>query len=385
MTNSADKDSMAIHAVSGVARLQAYIPGKPIDELEREYGVTNAVKVASNENPLGPSPNVTAHLNKLLKNPLELARYPDGNGFILKNKLQEKLSFDHFLITPEHITLGNGSNDVLDIIARTFASSGDEVIFSQYAFAVYAIATQAVGATPVVVQALNWGHDLNAMLDAISNKTRLIYIANPNNPTGTCLSAIELDAFMAQVPEHIVVVIDEAYEEYAAYPDSGFSDAYSSMLPAMQEYENLVITRTFSKAYGLASFRIGYAVSSRFIADLLNRVRQPFNNNSFALECAAIALDDQEHIQKGVELNWQGMAFLNNAFNNMGLDYIPSAGNFVCLDTGPETARIYEKLLYQGVITRPVANYQMPYHLRISIGTMAENHRVLEALQKVIN
>lgn len=385
MTASASKNSLSIQAVSGVSRLQPYIPGKPIAELERDYGVTNAVKVASNENPLGPSPKVISHLEKLLKNPLELARYPDGNGFLLKNKLSEKLTFDQFFITPEHITLGNGSNDILDILARTFASTGDEVIFSQYAFAVYPIATQAAGATPVVTNALDWGHDLDAMLNAISDKTRLIYIANPNNPTGTCLSALELDAFIARVPSHIVVVIDEAYEEYASHPDSGFSDGYHSMLPAMRQYKNLVITRTFSKAYGLASFRVGYSVSSRAIADLLNRVRQPFNNNTFALECATIALDDAEHVREGVEMNWQGMAFLVHGFNEMGLAYIPSAGNFVCIETGEDSAKIYEKLLYQGVITRPVANYKMPNHLRVSIGTMAENHRVLAALQKVLN
>jgi len=385
MTDAVDKDLLTIKAVPGVSRLQAYIPGKPIDELEREYGVTNAVKVASNENPLGPSPRVIEHLKTLLTRPLDLARYPDGNGFILKNKLVEKLSFDQFFLTPEQITLGNGSNDVLDILARTFASAGDEVVFSQYAFAVYPIVTQAVGATPVVTQAVDWGHDLDAMLNAITDKTRLIFIANPNNPTGTCLSAVELDAFIDKVPEHVVVVVDEAYEEYAAHPDSGFSDSYHSMLPAMQQYENLVITRTFSKAFGLASFRIGYCVSSSVIADLLNRVRQPFNNNSFALESATIALDDQQHLQKGVDLNWQGMAFLVAGFNKLGLNYIPSAGNFVCVETGTDTAQIYEKLLYQGVITRPVANYQMPHHLRISIGTMAENHRVLEALEQVLN
>ena len=374
-----------LQPVPGVANLQPYIPGKPVDELEREYGVTNAVKVASNENPSGPSPKVVTHLQQLLQNPLELARYPDGNGFILKNKLLEKLSSESFSITLEQITLGNGSNDLLDILARTFATKGDEVIFSQYAFAVYPIATQAVGATPVVTKAKAWGYDLNAILAAISDKTKLIFIANPNNPTGTCLSADDLQAFMEKVPEHIVVVIDEAYEEYASHPDSGFSDDYHSMLPAVNQFKNMVITRTFSKAYGLASFRVGYSVSSIDVADLLNRVRQPFNNNSFALLAATIALDDQAHIEKCVALNWQGMRYLVNGFNRLGLSYIPSAGNFVCVQTGSDSAQIYEKLLCEGVITRPVANYQMPEHLRISIGTMSENQRVLEALEKILS
>ena len=371
-------------AVKGVASLNPYIPGKPVEELEREYGVSDAVKLASNENPLGPSPKVIAYLKKVLHKPLELSRYPDGNGFILKNKLLQKLALD----SVAQITLGNGSNDVLDILARTFAGVGDEVIFSQYAFAVYPIATQAVGATAVVTQAKDWGHDLRAMLSAITDNTKLIFIANPNNPTGTCLSEQELAQFLQQVPAHIVVVIDEAYEEYASHPDSiassGITENYHSMLPAVKQFANLVVTRTFSKAYGLASFRIGYAVSSIAIADLLNRVRQPFNNNSLALGAAAIALDDQQHIQQSAELNWQGMSMLCNGFKQLQLNYIPSAGNFICVEVGNNSAEIYEKLLHEAVITRPVANYQMSDYLRISIGTMDENQRLLSALKKIL-
>lgn len=370
-------------AVDYIAQLSPYIPGKPVSELEREYGIKNAVKVASNENPLGPSPKVLAHLVQLLNEPQELSRYPDGNGFVLKNKLLTQLN-ESLPLSIEQITLGNGSNDILDLLARAFAAQGDEVIFSQYAFAVYPIATQAVGATAVVTPALNWGNDLQAMLQAITDKTRLIFIANPNNPTGTCLSANDLQAFLEEVPENIVVVIDEAYEEYASHPKSGFSDIYHSMMNALPQFDNLVITRTFSKAYGLASFRVGYALSSVYIADMLNRVRQPFNNNSFALESASIALDDSEHLQKSVALNWQGMAYLINTFNELGLDYIPSAGNFVCLQSGSDSAKIYEQLLHQAVITRPVANYQMFEHLRISIGTMQENQQVCAALKTVL-
>ena len=376
--------SLLPEAVKGVANLSPYIPGKPVDELEREYGVSNIVKLASNENPLGPSPKVVAHLKKILNNPLELSRYPDGNGFILKNKLVEKLSLD----SVDQITLGNGSNDVLDILARTFSGVGDEVIFSQYAFAVYPIATQAVGATAVITQAKDWGHDLKAMLSAITEKTKLIFIANPNNPTGTCLNKQNLQKFLQQVPEHIVVVIDEAYEEYASHPDSilssGITKNYHSMLPDLNQFKNLVVTRTFSKAYGLASFRVGYSVSSIDIADLLNRVRQPFNNNSLALEAATIALDDQQHITQSAELNWQGMSMLCNAFKKLKLDYIPSAGNFISVKVGNNSADIYEKLLHEGIIIRPVANYQMSDYLRISIGTMDENQRALTALQKIL-
>lgn len=373
-----------IQPVSGVLGLQPYIPGKPIEELEREYGVNNAVKVASNENPLGPSPKVISRLNELMKNPSELSRYPDGNGFVIKDKLVKKLSSPDLSLTTQQITLGNGSNDVLDILARTFATEGDEVIFSQYAFAVYPIATQAVGATAIITPAVDWGHDLDAMLRAITDKTRLIFIANPNNPTGTCLSNKDLLEFIKEVPEHVVIVIDEAYEEYASHKDSGFSESYHSMLSTINDYQNLVVTRTFSKAYGLASFRVGYAISSEYVANLLNRVRQPFNNNSFALECAAVALDDAEHILNAVTLNWEGMTYLTDGFKELGLDYIPSAGNFVCVQTGKDTALIYEKLLYDGVITRPVANYQMPEHLRISIGLMSENQRVLKAIRKAM-
>ncbi len=367
-------------AVPGVRKLQAYQPGKPIEELEREYGITDAVKLASNENPLGPSPKVTAHLAKILSRPAELSRYPDGNGFGLKNRLADMLS-----IHISQITLGNGSNDVLELLARAFAGPGDEVIFSQYAFAVYPIVTQAVGATAVVTEAMAWGYDLNAMLKAINDNTRLIFIANPNNPTGTCLGAAALKAFINQVPDNILIVVDEAYEEYAVHPKSGFSENYQSVLPWLNDYSNLVVTRTFSKAYGLAGLRVGYALSSAEVADVLNRVRQPFNNNSLALEAAAIALTDQDYIQQVVELNWQGMEFLTRGFILADLPYIPSAGNFVCLQTGPDSAEIYAQLLAEGVIVRPVANYQMPEHLRISVGTMDENQRMISALHKVMS
>lgn len=374
----------AVVAVPGVEDLLPYIPGKPIEELQRQYGIDDVIKIASNENPLGPSPKVISHLSHCLSNPVELARYPDGNGFVLKNQLISHFKPQiHFNM--EQITLGNGSNDVLDILARTFAGPGDEVVFSEYAFAVYPIVTQAVGAKSVVTPAHQWGYDLNAILDAITQKTRLIFIANPNNPTGTHLPYDDLVSFIQQVPQNIVVVLDEAYEEYAAHPDAQLSH-YKSTIDLLEQFDNLVVTRTFSKAYGLASFRIGYSLSSSHIADLLNRVRQPFNNNSLALEAASVALDDQDHINESVSLNWQGMSYLTNEFSNMGLNFIPSAGNFICVEIprndAHDSAGVNENLLQQGVIVRPVGNYQMPDHLRISVGTLLENQRLIDALRQ---
>jgi len=367
-------------SVGGVANLSPYQPGKPLEELEREYGISNAVKVASNENPFGPSPNVLQVINNYINNPIELARYPDGSGFGLKAKISE-----FYGLKSEQLTLGNGSNDVLDIISRCFSGPGDEVIFSAYAFAIYYLSTQAVGAKPVITPAKNWGHDLEAMAAAISDKTKLIFVANPNNPTGTCLDGTDLIAFLNKVPENIVVVIDEAYMEFASHSMSPWVDSYQQALQWLDDFPNLIVTRTFSKAYGLASFRVGFGASSAEIADLLNRVRQPFNNSSLALETAACALDDQAFIEKVVANNWQGMQFLIKGFNELGLAYIPSAGNFICVEVGENAAEIYDKLLYQGVITRPIGAYKMPNHLRISVGSAEENQRVIDALKVVMS
>jgi len=357
-------------ANSGVQKLIPYQAGKPISELERELGLTEIIKLASNENPLGPSAKVLAAMQGTMA---ELSRYPDGNGFDLKSALSEK-----YELKSEQITLGNGSNEILELVARAFLDTQSEVIFSQHAFAVYPIVTQAIGAIAKVIPAVDYGHDLSAMLAAITDKTRIIFIANPNNPTGTYLAEADLAEFLAQVPEHVICVLDEAYYEYVAEAD------YPESVPWLQQYPNLLITRTFSKAYGLAGLRIGYGLSNPELADILNRVREPFNNNALALIAAETALSDTEYLQATVALNKAGMTQLTEAFTEMGLEWITSVTNFVSVDLKRDAASINSALLHKGVIVRPVANYEMPNHLRISIGTKAENDFFLQALKAVL-
>jgi len=357
-------------ALAGVRGLRPYEPGKPIEALEREYGISSAIKLASNENPLGPGRAALAAIGDGLT---ELGRYPDGNGFALKQKLAKKHNVD-----AGQITLGNGSNDVLEFVTRAFVSPEHEVLFSQHSFAVYPLVTQAAGAKAVVTPAKNWGYDLDAMANAVTDKTRVIFIANPNNPTGTWLAATGLKTFVASLPDHIVCVIDEAYAEYVEYDD--YPDATSWIA----EFDNLLVTRTFSKIHGLAGVRIGYGVSSADIADMLNRVRQPFNVNSLAMVAAAAALDDDNHIIESKQLNKSGMSQLQKAFDKMGLAYIPSAGNFIAVDVGRQGTDVYEQLLRLGVIVRPVANYEMPNHLRVTIGTRSENERFIAALDEAL-
>ncbi|MDH3326322.1 MAG: histidinol-phosphate transaminase, partial [Gammaproteobacteria bacterium] len=281
-------------------------------------------------------------------------------------------------ILPENITIGNGSNDVLEIIAHSFADHNAEVIYSQHAFAVYPIVTQAVGAKHVMTPAINWGHDLDAMVNAITDKTRLIFIANPNNPTGTWLSAKSVHSFLSQVPDNVIVVLDEAYHEFIEHED------YLSAIDWISEFPNLIVTRTFSKAYGLAGLRIGYGISHPAVTNILNRVRQPFNANSIALAAAMAALDDKDFLHKSIEVNNQGMQQLTDAFKEMSLDFIPSVGNFVCVDVKMNGNIIYEELLKKGVIVRPVGLYQMPDHLRVSVGSSAGNARFITALKEVL-
>jgi histidinol-phosphate aminotransferase len=356
-------------ATPGVRGLQPYVPGKPIEELEREYGVKNVIKLASNENPLGPSPKALAAALAALP---EIARYPDGGGFALKRALAAKLG-----VLPEQVTLGNGSNDILEFAARAFVTAQDEVMFSQHAFAVYPIVTQAVGARAVEVPARDWAHDLDAMRAAITPRTRLIFIANPNNPTGTWLRRAALEAFLDKVPGNVIVVVDEAYFEYVEAGD------YPNTVAWLARYPNLVCARTFSKIYGLAGLRVGYGVSSAAIADILNRVRQPFNVNSVAQAAALAALNDDAHLDKARRVNADGMRQLVQGFGRLGLDYIPSVGNFVCVEVG-EAGRVYEQLLRAGVIVRPVASYGMPRHLRVTVGLANENQRFLDSLKTIL-
>lgn len=357
-------------ANKGVQGLQPYQPGKPVEELERELGISDIVKLASNENPLGPSPKALAAIHTVLT---ELTRYPDGNGFRLKAALAEKLG-----VGTDQITLGNGSNDVLEMIARSYLTAHSASMYSQHAFAVYPIVTQAIGAQHIAVPAKNWGHDLEAMAAAITDKTRVIFVANPNNPTGTWLTETELRAFLDKVPERIIVVLDEAYTEYVV------EDEFPDGITLLKDYPNLVVTRTFSKAYGLAGLRIGYSVSHPQVADILNRIRQPFNANIAAQEAAIAALNDEAYLQQSVEVNTEGMSYLETEFARLGLEFIPSVGNFISVDVGQPAAPVDQALLNEGVIVRPVAPYQMPNHLRVSIGTMEENRRFIQALEKVL-
>ncbi|WP_455210219.1 histidinol-phosphate transaminase [Kaarinaea lacus] len=362
-------------ASPGTKALKPYQPGKPIEELQRELGVKEVVKLASNENPLGPSPMVLEAIQKQL---LETTRYPDGNGFILKNALAQ-----HLEINAEQITLGNGSNDVLELIARAFASADDEIVFSQYAFAIYPIVTQAINAKAVKVPAREWGHDMDAMLAAVNDATKVVFIANPNNPTGTWVNETKLQHFLENVPQKVIVVVDEAYIEYASDPSMQL-EGYPNAMNWLQRFPNLIVTRTFSKAYGLAGLRVGYALSHPGIADLLNRVRQPFNVNHLALAAATAALKDSDYLRQTIQVNCEGLNQLKTGFDAIGLDYIPSCGNFICVDVGADAAGVYNALLREGVIVRPVANYNMPNHLRISVGLTSENERFLKALNNVM-
>ena len=354
----------------GVRGLTPYEPGKPIEALERELGLTHIIKLASNESPLGPSPMARAMALVGLD---ELSRYPDGAGTELRAALADRHG-----VAGECVTLGNGSNDVLELVARVFVSAEHEVVYSEHAFAVYPLVTRAIGARAVEVPARDRGHDLEAMADAIGEGTRLVFIANPNNPTGTWNDAEALEAFLAAVPEKVIVVIDQAYAEYVDEP--GYPDCIS-WLP---RYPNLLVTRTFSKAHGLAGLRVGYGVSSADIAEVMNRVRQPFNVNSLALAAAAASLEDGEHLTRSVAINRSGMRQLCVAFDAMGIAYIPSVANFLCFAVPGAASDAYTALLHEGIIVRPVASYGLPGHLRVTVGLEDENARFLEALARVI-
>ncbi|MDP1897243.1 MAG: histidinol-phosphate transaminase [Sulfurimicrobium sp.] len=353
---------------SYVRAIAPYQPGKPIAELAREMHLAeeDIVKLASNENPLGASPRALAAMENVL---MEIARYPDGNGFLLKSALADK-----HCVELNQIVLGNGSNDLLELAARAFLAPGTSAIYSQYAFAVYPLATQAAGARGIETPARDYGHDLKAMLEAISDDTRIIFIANPNNPTGTLLGGAELEHFLDQVPHTVLVVLDEAYTEYLPEAQRSHSLAW------LKKYSNLLITRTFSKAYGLAGMRVGFALGHPEVIGLLNRVRQPFNVNSLAQAAAVAAMQDEAFLEECVEINRSGMEQITTGLTQMGLDYIPSAGNFVAVKVG-NAAAVNHSLLEQGVIVRPIASYGMPEFLRVSIGLKAENVRFLQALE----
>jgi histidinol-phosphate aminotransferase len=362
-------------ATPGIRGLHPYQPGKPIEELERELGIANIIKLASNENPLGPSPVALTAVTDAAK---DIWLYPDGNGFRLKQRLAQLHGVDLAAIT-----LGNGSSDLLEFVVRVLVNPGDEVLYSQHAFAIYPIVTRAAGGVPVETPAKDWGYDLDALLAAITDKSRVIFIANPNNPTGTYVRGEALEAFLQAVPAQVVVVVDEAYFDYASHPATGAVD-YPDTSQWLGRYPNLMVTRTFSKSYGLAGLRVGYGVCHPQLADLMNRVRPPFNVNSLALAGAEAALGDTAHLARSVAMNAEGLRQLEAGFEAMGLDYIPSVGNFISVDVRREAAPLFTALLHEGVIVRPVANYGMPHHLRVTVGRPEENSRFLAALAKVL-
>lgn len=354
-----------------VRAIAPYVGGKPIEELARELNLdpSTIVKLASNENPRGASPRVLAAIASAAAG---VTRYPDGNGYALKRALASRLD-----VAPEQIVLGNGSNDVLELATQAFLRPGDHAVYSQYAFIVYPLATKARGASGIAVPARDHGHDLDAMRASITPQTRLVFVANPNNPTGTWLAGGAVESFIASVPDDVIVVLDEAYNEFLDPTEQAHSTAWIS------KYRNLIVTHTFSKAHGLAALRVGYGVMDASIADLLNRVRQPFNVNSLAQAAARVALEDTQYVEESRRLNREGMRQLETGLQSLRVRFLPSRGNFILIEVGDAQA-VYQALLRQGVIVRPVANYDLPAWLRVTVGTSAENTRFLAALATAI-
>jgi len=361
----------SLQAPAYVRNLALYVPGKPVGDLAREFGLAerDIVKLASNENPRGPSAAVRAAILRAVE---ELSRYPDGNGFALKAALSERHG-----VAPDRIVLGNGSNDILELVTQAFLRPGDQAVYSRHAFVVYPLATQARGATGIEVPARDFGHDLPAMRAAVAPATRIVFVANPNNPTGTWIAPDVLEAFIASIPEDVLVVLDAAYDEYLEPAQQVPCAAWTG------RYANLVVSRTFSKAYGLAALRVGYGIMNADVAGMLNRVRQPFNVNALAQAAAVAALADTDYVDTSRALNRAGMRELEDGAKALGLEFIPSHGNFLLLRVG-DAERVFRRLLEQGVIVRPVANYGLPEYLRITVGLPAENRRFLDALRSAL-
>ena len=352
----------------GIESITPYQPGKPIEEVQRELGLKEVIKLASNENPLGPSPLAVEAIKKAAS---KVNLYPDGNAFYLKRELAEHVGFP-----PEQIILGNGSNEVLQIIGDTFISPGDEAIYSQQAFVVYMLVSRICGAVEVTTPLTpDYRHDLRAMADAITPKTKVIFIANPNNPTGTIVTREEVDEFMERVPEHVLVVFDEAYYEYVENPE------YPDTLKYVREGRNVIVLRTFSKIYGLAGLRIGYGISTPRIIELLNKVRQPFNVNLIAQEAARASLKDSEHVAKSRRVNSEGKRFLYEQLERLGVEYVPTEGNFLLVHLRRPGEKVFQEMLKLGVIVRPMGGYDFPNSIRVTIGTREQNERFIEALK----
>jgi histidinol-phosphate aminotransferase len=362
---------------SYVRSIAPYQPGKPISELAREMGLKEKkiIKLASNENPLGVSPKAKQAIKRELAG---LGRYPDGNAFALKAALSKRYG-----VPEAGIVVGNGSNDLLEMAAAAFLAPGLSAVYSQHTFAVYPLATQARGARGIVVPASHYGHDMRAMLAAITDETRVVFIANPNNPTGTFIPGEELEGFLEKVPGGVAVVVDEAYTEYLP-PECRYDS-----VGWLKRHSNLILTRTFSKVYGLAGLRVGFGLMHSRVAELFNRVRQPFNVNSLALAAALAALDDKAFVAKSYKMNRAGLKRLESRFRALGLEYIPSVANFATFrvprrNGKPLAAAVYEKLLREGIIVRPLAGYEMPDHLRVTVGLPAENEKFLAALEQAL-
>ena len=364
-----DIDKLAPANVRGIA---PYVPGKPVAETARELGIPEAeiLKMASNENPLGASPKALAAIRGALD---ELHDYPDGSGFELKRVLSRRLG-----VTPENIVLGNGSNDVLELVGRAFLRPGDAAVYSQHAFMVYPLVIQAIGARGIEVPAKQFGTDLDAIARAITADTRMVFVANPNNPTGTFNPWADVERFVEGVRGDVLVVLDEAYGEYL--PD----ELKSPTQGWLARFPNLVVSRTLSKAFGLAGLRVGYGLADPRVAEVINRVRQPFNVNHLAMVAACAALDDEEFIRRSREVNAAGLEQLGAGFRRLGLEYIPSFGNFITVRVGPEAGRVYGEMLAEGVIVRPIAGYGMPEHLRVTVGLPEHNARFLAALGRAL-
>lgn len=352
-----------------ISKLTPYQPGKPIEELQRELGITSSIKLASNENPLGASPKaMQAVLDALQHSHI----YPDGGYHDLKHAIAAFTG-----VAVPQVTVGNGSENILELIVKSFLHPNNSAVISQYAFLTIPILIHSYGAKAHVVPASQFGHDVTAMINAITDDTRLLFLVNPNNPTGTYTNTHDFEKLLQNVPQHVLIIVDEAYCEYIAASD------YPNAISYLNNYPNLIITRTFSKAYGLATLRLGYALSSPTIADILNRARLPFNVNMLAARAGVAALQDQEHVKKSFELNQMGMQQLETGLNKLRLPYIPSLGNFITIDVG-DGERVYQALLREGVIVRPLKAYQLPNHIRVSIGTSEEINRFLSALEKCL-
>ncbi len=357
---------MTISVSENIKSISPYVPGKPIEEVERELGITGTIKLASNENPLGPSSKAVSAVKKALEG---LNRYPDGSGFYLTQALAKK-----YEVEAGRIILGNGSNELIELVVRTFIQPGDEIVSADPSFVVYKMITQAAGGTNVIVSCKDMRHDLDAMAERITPKTRIVFIANPNNPTGTMNPKSEMDRFMQRVPDHVIVAVDEAYFEYVTHAD------YPDSLDYLTEGRNILALRTFSKIYGLAGLRIGYGITTAEIAELMNKVRQPFNTNSLAQIGALAALSDRKHVEKSVALNNEGKQFLSQSFRQLGISYIPTETNFIMFETALDGKDVYTALMKQGVIVRPMGGNR----LRVTIGLPEENRRFVTELEKII-